>query len=291
MTSFHTALAPGTYMNRHRQASAYIKFALLYNVNFLNPSVINVCMYSQYLANNHHSVSSVKNYVAGAKTWVYEHGGVIYSFMSSELSNMYKSFTKHSPHIIKRAAPLLWSEIQQICSFLDTYQSAPLSVKPCILVGYSCLLRASNLVAPTHADWGPHTLIARNILEITMGLIVVINSTKSSCKPYAVKIPRLPNIECCPVAAWSRYKRFMAPPSDGPAFILADGSPLTPNTVVHFMRTALAQNTSRDVQTITMHSLRRGAAQSAEAAGCPLKSIMKRGAWKSRSGIKPYLSK
>lgn len=45
------------------------------------------------------------------------------------------------------------------------------------------------------------------------------------------------------------------------------------------------------VSLITMHSLRRGAAQAAEEAGSSIDHIMKRGAWASKSGLKPYLLK
>lgn len=249
-------------------------------------------MYAQHLANSHSSVSSVKNYVAGAKTWVYEHGGNVLPFMSSELSNMFKSIAKFSQHIVKRAAPLMWSEIEQICIFLDSANNSPLSVKPCILIGFSCMLRNSNLLSPDPSNWaGPHTLLARNILVTQKGLIVVIFSSKSTSMPYSVTIPRLSNQRFCPTVAWSTYVSAVRPPSTGPAFIMPNGSPLPSRLVVELMRAALAHSNSRDLSSITMHSLRRGGAQDAEAAGVPIKAIMKRGAWKSKSGIKPYLSR
>lgn len=292
IATFTSALAPGTYTNRYRQAATYLRFSLQYGCDYMNPSMINLCMFAQYLANNHDSPTSVKNYVAGAKTWVYEHGGNISAFMTPEISNMYKSIAKHSEHVIKRANPLSWSDIQQICMFLDSAHNSPLAVKCCILIGYSCLLRASNLLAPNADTWaGPHTLLGREILETSKGLIVVINTSKSTALPYSVVIPRLADQNFCPVVAWNRYKAALDPPGSGPAFLLSDRSPLTPKVVVALMRAALASDPKRDVKSITMHSLRRGAAQDADNAGIPIKSIMKRGAWRSRSGFKPYLMK
>lgn len=163
-------------------------------------------MFAQFLKNNHDSTSSVKNYVAGAKTWVYEHGGNITAFLAPEMSNMSKSFAKHSTHVTKRATPLSWSDIQQICIFLDSANNAPLAVKPCILIGYSCLLRSSNLLSPSACSWGgPHTLITRQIFELPSSLIVVIKSSKSTALPYSVTISRLSDERFCPVAAWNRY--------------------------------------------------------------------------------------
>lgn len=290
METYYKALAPGTYDNRARQARSYIKFAILYNVNYLSPTILNVCMYIQYLANQQTAIRSIKNYVAGAKTWVLEHRGYITAFLSTEVSNMYKSVSKDSQHVTKRALPLSWEDIQSVCSYLDSCALTPLCVKPCILIAYSTFLRGSNLLASPHFPWGgPHTLLVRNILETSSGLIVVINSTKSRTKPYSVTIPRLPQTRFCPVHAWSWYVRSDNPPSSGPAFVLHDRSPLTSNMVVTFMKAALGNDPSRDVSQITMHSLRRGAAQDADRSGVDNQKIMKRGGWSSTSGFKPYL--
>lgn len=89
MGTFNQALAEGTYANRRRQAESYITFAVKYNVQYLSPSITNVCMYSQYLANSHTAISSIKNYIAGAKTWVSEHDGNVSAFLSSELGAMF----------------------------------------------------------------------------------------------------------------------------------------------------------------------------------------------------------
>lgn len=291
IATYTSALAPGTYANKYRQAAAYIRFALQYNVHYLNPTVINICMYAQSLANEHVAPTSVKNYLAGAKSWVYEHGGNIAAFIAPELSNMSKSIVKHSDHVTKRASPLTWSEIQQICLFLDSASNAPLAVKACILIGFSCMLRSSNLLSNPGSLSGPHTLLARNILEINKGLIVVVNTSKSTFTPYSVTIHRLSEQQFCPVVAWNRYKQSVSPPSSGPAFVLPDRSPLASKTVVALMKAALSNSPSRDIDLITMHSLRRGAAQDAQSSGIPIKAIMKRGAWRSRSGVKPYLSK
>lgn len=56
------------------------------------------------------------------------------------------------------------------------------------------------------------------------------------------------------------------------------------------MKDALSQDPSIDVHRISMHSLRRGAAQQAVKSGCSMSDIMTRGGWASTSGLKPYLS-
>lgn len=66
-SSYRQALAPGTLANREKQAEEYIQFAVLYNVPVLSPSITQVCMYAQLLANKHAAPTSVKNYLSGAK--------------------------------------------------------------------------------------------------------------------------------------------------------------------------------------------------------------------------------
>lgn len=290
LNTFNHALAPGTYANKYRQAQAFIKFAVIYNVPYLNPSILNVCMYSQYLANCHTSVSSIKNYLAGAKSWVLEHNGNVSAFISHEISMMNKSIAKKDVHVVKRAQPLSWSDIQKICIFLDSAKNAPLAVKPLILIAYTCFLRASNLVKSSAGPWaGPHTLLAKNIFEVSEGLIVVILSTKTRTRPYTMTISRLPAQQFCPVYAWHHYNQIVRPQLSSPAFIHEDRSPLSTTVVVALMRAALASDPNRNSLLITMHSLRRGAAQDSNKAGVSSQDIMKRGGWATQSGLKPYL--
>lgn len=247
-------------------------------------------MYAQYLANQQTAINSIKNYVAGAKSWVLSHFGDIYPFMSNDLAMMYKSIAKSSSHVTKRASPLSWSDIYCISLYLDSSPHIPLAIKACILIGYSTFLRASNLLCTNREPWGgPHTLLACNIVQTSTGLLVVINSTKTKIKPYAIKISKLDDPSCCPVRAWHLYYTSVLPPSHGPAFLLPDKTPLSTKTVVAFMKAALGKDKNRDLSNITLHSLRRGAAQDAERSGVDVKQIMKRGGWSSQSGIKPYL--
>lgn len=56
------------------------------------------------------------------------------------------------------------------------------------------------------------------------------------------------------------------------------------------MRQALMYDSSIDACKVSMHSLRRGAAQAAVSAGVPIDQIMSQGCWASESELKPYLS-
>lgn len=291
MRTYARALAPGTYANRAKQAHCYITFAVLYNVPYLSPNTLHVCMFSQFLANKFDSVSSVKNYVSGARTWVLEHGGNPSAFSGYEHSMMIKAILKDSNHVPKRAFPLSIEHLLKISAYLDKARNVPLCIKPCILIGFSCYLRSSNLLAPQISVLGgPHTLLAKDIIDCGSSLKVQIVSTKTRRLPYTLYIPSCDQPQICPVRAWRRYNNHEAPHPNGPAFIVNRINSLTPALVVQLMRDALSDDKTLDVLQISMHSLRRGAAQQAEKNGCTHQDIMARGGWASSSGLKPYLS-
>lgn len=292
LNTYATALAPGTYANREKQARCYLTFAVLYNVPYLTPSPVHICMFAQYLANKFGSVASVKNYMSGAHTWVLEHGGDTLYFSCYQQSTMVKAITKASKHVVSRAFPLTADHIRRIVSYLDKARNAPACIKPCILIGFSCYLRSSNLVSPTSTAWGgTHTLLARNVIDCGSSLKVVINSTKSRSVPFSLILPQINDLQMCPVKAWRDYRMSARLTPNGPAFVLNSVTPLCAPLVVKIMKDALCGDPEIDVQQISMHSIRRGAAQQAERIGCPLSDIVARGAWASPSSVTPYLTK
>lgn len=288
--TFNSALAPGTRANRHKQAEYYITFCVKFNVDYLFPSILDISMYVQWLANTHSSPSSIKNYLSGAKNWVLEHKGCIQSFVSHEVGQMIKSVTKHSQHIVRRAAPLFPHHLKIICSYCDYNLFVPLAVKPCILLGHALFLRASNLVSPSMDVWGgPHTLRANDVRVFLDKLEVHISSSKTHVKPVIISVPSNPCATLCPLRAWNCYVAAVSPHKLGPAFVVQRNHSLTAKTVVTCMRQALMYDHSIDASKVSMHSLRRGAAQTAELSGSSKAEIMAAGCWKSESGLRPYL--
>lgn len=292
MESYNNALAQGTRANRRKQAHDYIKFSLIVGFHHLAPSITHVCMFAQSLANKHVAPNSIKNSISGAKTWVMEHGGQIDAFLSHQLGLLVKGFAKHSSHVPSRAAALAPHHIRLICDMLDATPSAPLGVKPAVLIGYACFLRSSNLLSPTVQAWGgPHTLLAHQITSSHNRLTVYINSTKTRQKGSGVSfsIPFSSPSRYCPVHTWLAYKDSVNPWPLGPAFVHQNGLPITPREVVGCMRIALQHQTDISASHVSMHSLRRGATHAAVNQGISIETIKARGTWDSDSGIAPYL--
>lgn len=289
--SYQAAAAPGTHMNRNRQAKLFLKFALVYNVNYLNPSPIEAAWYVQFLANTYKSVTTVKNYVSGAKTWISQHNGNPSAFANSQVQEVVKGVSKKSEHIPSPAFPLTPQHVRVICQFLDKYSVKALPVKAAILIAFTCFLRASNLVTSSISDWdGPHTLKVRDIHVVDSKLNVVINSSKtiSPGSPVILEVQSVPDKNMCPVHTWCRYLSIFKPRHSGPAFVLPSGLPLTTKPIVTLMRLALKNHGVPQHNSVSMHSLRRGGTQAAQDMGASDSELKLHGTWRSDKGLKAY---
>lgn len=271
----------------------YVTFSLYYQFDPLRPTTTDLCMYTQFLKNSFAAPTTVKNYLSGAKTWLSEHGGDASPYLSFEYHQLSTGVSKRSQHVPLRAAPLTPQHIRAIAEFLDKTPGVPLSAKPCLLVGYHTLLRAGNLLSPSIASWGgPHTIYARDITLSDNGLLIKVHSTKTKSDPSPVTalIPWQSDQLLCPAMAWFKYQQHVKPWILGPAFLTDTGLPLTARHLVGFMRLALSNTNDIDPSRVSMHSLRRGAAQAALLNGSNLSTIKELGMWKSDSGLAPYLA-
>lgn len=68
-------------------------------------------------------------------------------------------------------------------------------------------------------------------------------------------------------------------------------TPLTPKVLVGVMRLALEAAGYKDSHKVTMHSLRRGAAQAADAGGASRQALKDHGTWVTDAGLNSYLKK
>lgn len=279
-------------LNRSRQAKVYLKFSAAYNVNYLQPSVLHSAMFVKFLGNSFTSPSSIKNYIAGAKTWISQHGGDPSSLISPVTIGVFKSILKSSSHVPSPAPPLTPHLLQIICEFCDSHPSVPKAFKPALLIGFTCMLQASNLLSPNLSAWGgSHTLLARDVLQFNHGLYILIRSSKtlSGPRPTVLEVRAVPSSSLCPLRAWQQYYDNVRPPLTGPAFLLQNGSPLTALPLVKLVRLALNRAGVPNSSQFSMHTLRRGAAQAADRMGAPIQDIMSQGTWASPNSAAHYL--
>lgn len=249
-------------------------------------------MYVQYLANSHKAPLTIKNYLSGARSWIKHHKGSDNSFSAPEVISVLKRNLLSSSHVPNQAPPLTPSHVLIISSFLDSLISPPLAIKAALLIGYACFLRSSNLLSPTTTQWGgPHTLRCSDISFSPSGLTVRINSSKTiqPSAPVFLAVAPVPNHLTCPVRAWTHYLFSVNPSPSGPAFMLDSQTPLTPKPFVQIIRLALSNASVPNPNSFSIHSLRRGAAQAADAAGAAKDDIKAHGTWASDSGFRSYV--
>lgn len=286
-------MSEGTAANRKRQSELYLRFCVVYGVQFLNPTVIDILMFIQFLKNSFASQVSVKNYVSGARTWIAQHKGSVHSFESNEVKQMFAGLDSVSTHVITPAYPLSVNDIKTICDYIDCHPAIPLAVKPCILIGYSCFLRTCNLLSPsTQILKGNHTLLASDIVPSKNGLLIYLRSSKTfnHKNPRVVQVDRVLNAKYCPVESWFMYRARTNPCPIGPAFMVNDYTPLVSRNVVDVMNLALINSLPSHAK-ISMHSLRRGGTHTAANAGASKEHLMLHGTWSSEKGLKFYLPK
>lgn len=294
ISAYDSAVSHGTAQNRLRQAKTYITFAVYYSINFLFPSITQASMYTKYLANSFISPATVNNYLSGARHWIQHHKGDNSSFNSPQVQAVSKSCAKISKHVPNQAPPLTPAHMKIICRFLDSYIPLSSGMKPALLIGYYCFLRASNILSPSEDSWGGvHTLLASDIALTSVGLTVKIRSTKtfSSPAPVLISIPFSPSPALCPVRAWARYHHIVNPWPFGPAFLNVQGLPLTPRPLVQLIRLALKSAHVPAFDKFSMHSIRRGAAQAAAKGGVSEQELKNHGIWKSDKGLHAYVPK
>lgn len=269
-----------------------MRFALEYAVNYLSLSRIELAMYVQYLANTYKAPNTIKNYLSGARHWVNYHAGNDLAFTSSEVQSVLKYNINKSLHVPVQAFPLEPAHIVDICHFIDLHVSIPRAVKPAILIGYLCFLRASNLLSTHISEWGgPHTIAVDDVIIVPHGLTIRIRSSKTrkNLKPVFLNVYPVSQTQLCPVHSGKVYLYTVKPAPRGPAFMLDPFTPLTSKFLVTIMRDALDASGCKDSHRVSMHSLRRGAAQAAQRGGASRQSLKDHGTWRTDAALDTYL--
>ena len=287
--SYTAAFAPGTLQNRTRQTRAYLTYMVAHDRPPHNPSILDILLYTQFLANSLTSPASVKNYVSGAKTFLQQQGASVAPFMSPLLSNLFKGITKLSAHIPIPAPVIDLPRFKHMCDILAAMDHDAQSARTAILLGFTTLLRQSNLL-PGSLSGNDHCIRRRDCVLEDDILWVTINSSKTihdPAKRVVIPITAFPS-KYCPVAAWLQYIHRLPLDPDAPALMLSPIHPLTPQKLNAYMRVILGILALPEANKVTVHSLRRSGAQAAAANGATKDDLMIHGTW-ATSAINSYV--
>ena len=287
--SYSAAFAPGTRQNKTRQTRAYITYMTAYNRPILTPALIDILLYTQFLANSLKSPASVKNYISGAKSFLQQAGVSVTPFASPLLSSLFKGITKLSDHVPIPAPAIDLARLKLMCNVLAAMDSDADTARAAILVGFTTLLRQSNLL-PASSLGQEHCIRRRDCVIEDNILWVTVNSSKTIYDPSKrVVIPVAPShSRYCPVKAWRDYITRVPLDVEAPAFMFSSTLPLTPQKLNSYMRVILTTLGLPQADKVTVHSLRRSGAQAAAAHGASREQLMIHGTW-ATTAINSYV--
>jgi len=163
----------------------------------------------------------------------------------------------------------------------DTYDGV--NIKAALCVGFSAFLRAGEFTYDKWEESSPNFCLTRSSVTFENGnIILTLPTSKTDYFRKGVRIPLAaapPGSPMCPVAAvQTLFDRFPTSPS-APLFARTFG-PFSRDHLIKTIRKALL-DAGLNPTGFSGHSLRKGAAVSAVAAGIPRDEIKLLGRWKS----------
>lgn len=223
------------------------------------------------------------NYISGARTWVLLIGGRTSGFDSYSANLMKRGVRRLSTHVTSPAPPVTQADLSQVVAYLREAGPDANVLVAALLMGYSTLLRQSNLLASNSPQDPGHWMRFRDVTRTAYGMAVIVRSTKTihhTDHPLVIRI-YISTSPDCPVRAWDRYVTRQPHRPSQPAFILPSGGPLLAHTLLAALRLGLGHGRAIDPLNYTLHSLRRGGAQAAAKTGSSLQEVMSLGTWSS----------
>ena len=293
MGLFKAGLSSGTWHNKVHQVAKYLRFTTGNKINPLCPSQYQVMGYIAHLSQVLRSPGAVLNYASGARTWIRTMGGSTDGFDTYPVMLVRRGVMRASNHQPSQALPLSVSDVQGIVRFFRSSGRIAYVLVAATLIGFVSVLRQSNLLTSGHRRDAGHALTAGEVLDVGNALHLRVRSTKTSQgirNAFTIVLPEIPMSSCCPVRAWRKYKRVTSIADSDPAFLMLNGNALSINTLTAAIRLALTYNHHPSPSDVTLHSLRRGAAQSCARAGADVNQVAESGGWRS-SAVFTYVPK
>ena len=281
---YYGSLAPRTY-----HIKAYLQFCARHQVSPFSPGVYDVLSFLLFLTSFLKSPGAALNYFSSIKLWLSSCFEGKSPFDAPEVKTLKKGLVKVSPHIVVQASPIVSVDLKRIIQFLASSRPVPRVSIASFIIAYLTLLMQSDLLSSASGP-GPHMLLARVVNLHDNKLYITVRSSKTwshiEC-PLMYALSTIPRSSCCPVTAWSSYSAHARPPPAGLAFLQPSGQPLTSAFLKTTLHATAVQELGRH-RKVTLHSLRRGAAQACQSTGLHLAGLLRAGTWHG-TGVRSYL--
>ena len=292
--SMLAAWAPGTLKNMQSQFDIYVKFCQTFGYKILPASSDSLCSFAQFLARDFRAPGSIKNYLVGVKWFHVLAGMETTQFDHISLKLVQKGIARLKKNLPRQALPLTPEILQDIYQYLDMSSVNDISLWTILLFGFFLMARKSNLVPDSTKKFDKTKHLCRRDVLLSDNLLLVSlkwsKTNQFGDRQHFVPLLAMQGSVLCPVKAFKRLISMTPGKSDGPLFVLfKEGrvSPLTYNVLQNRLK-CLISATGRAGDAYSSHSLRRGGATFAAAAGVPRHYIQQVGDWKS-DAVDQYL--
>lgn len=256
--------------------------------------------YSCFLAENFKSFSSVQNYISGVKTWCNLLDYNTDAFHSPLLKLTLTGLSKMNLSVPNKRLPFQPNHLLEIYKSLDHKSPKDVVLWALLLVAFFAMLRKSQFANSSRKAFNGNEQLTRGDFCFTnSGMIIKVKWSKTNQHHsylHSIPLSCLPVASLCPVLAYSHMLQLLPALPDDPAFGLPSKSelisPLTKSDIDSMFRKVVLQCGLNPLN-YSFHSLRRGGASLASAAGCSDSDICAIGNWASscyRGYVMPELA-
>jgi hypothetical protein len=286
--SKRAAYAKGTMQNLRIQWKSFLFFCIRYDFTFLPASAETLSLYAQCLSESFKAVSSIRNYVSGAKLLHILTETPCPAFSDIELKIALRGIHRLNPHCTQQAAAMTPQILAQIYAILDLRDPVIATMWALFCFCIFTLTRKSNVVVTGKKFDGEKQVRRADVLIGQNCLLVSFRWTKTiqfGQRVLQVPLLAMPQSCLCPVRAYQNMVKLNpASPSD-PAFNLKRRNKVTavPYPFMQkFLKTCVNQ-IGLDGSKFSSHSFRRGGATWAFKSQVPSELIKVQGDWASQA--------
>ena len=253
----------------------YLSFCSIYHLEPLPVTQSNALRFLAHMSQAGLSLSTVKVYLAGLRSWCIDIGAPLPLVYTPTLSQAMKALERRDNPT--QAAPILYAHLTALAARIPLTQDNLMAFSAMLLAFFGCLRPAEYL----HTRGVEQVPLRQDITFNSdySALELIVRRAKTNPKGFVVTVgcSRAPLCAVCML----RYivNNVPAHPSS-PLFFTADLKPLSYSSLSSKLRYFL-QLIGLSCPPYSLHSLRAGAATAAAIAGCSEHDIQRLGRWSS----------
>ena len=268
-----------TLKTRRKQWKCYKKVCDKYSWGYYNCNASQACKHITYLSKYMKYTSIVNDYQAV----IFYHnvrGLPVAGWSDKLLAQTFKGIKNSNPYVDDAKDPIRPEHLDIMYRKVDGSSFYMLTIWCMILFLFKTLLRVSHVVI------SPHTLMVKDVLFKSWGMIVIVNSSKTSQrgKPHQIPVSRIGNKALCPVHYLEKIQKLFPRKGDSPLFALKNGKALSYSDFNSEFKLLIKK--SKIQGNFATHSLRRGGTTTLFNSRAPMAYVKDRGQWKSNCVFK-----